>query len=83
MYQVIERHYGIEEVKGQSLKIVSELVVNEVRACVLVESVAGPGQPRAKPSCIPPLPEPLLLHGKRHLNHSWHEKTADDEQGTK
>lgn len=32
MDQVIERHYGMEEVKGQSLKVISELVVNEVNA---------------------------------------------------
>lgn len=30
--QVIERHYGTEEVKGQSLKVISELVINEVCA---------------------------------------------------
>ncbi|CAN0121808.1 unnamed protein product [Ectocarpus fasciculatus] len=27
--EVIERHFGMEEVKGQSLKVISELVVNE------------------------------------------------------
>jgi len=38
--QVIERHFGIEEVKGQSLKIISDLVINEVCASIF----GGDGQ---------------------------------------
>lgn len=28
--QVIERHFGIEEVKGQALKVISDVVINKV-----------------------------------------------------
>lgn len=31
-HQVIERHFGIEEVKGQALKVISEVVINKVSA---------------------------------------------------
>lgn len=34
MHQVIERHFGIEEVKGQALKVISEVVINKVSASV-------------------------------------------------
>ncbi|CAN0177495.1 unnamed protein product [Laminaria digitata] len=29
LHQVIERHFGIEEVKGQALKVISDVVINK------------------------------------------------------
>ncbi|CAM9813825.1 unnamed protein product [Scytosiphon promiscuus] len=39
--EVIERHFGIEEVKGQSLKIVSELVINEAINSLDVKAIGS------------------------------------------